>query len=172
MQRYTQGTEPEVRNEVAAIMAVVNQVFVHNPRLDHQKQAEMILSDDAVKEAIISILEFKAEQHAEMLRGRMAINPHTSRLLQARVSSIAFGNSSTMPLGTSKDAPAVKTNAAHMESVCNKVHFAPKIDEINNITPMLKVKDDRTYTGSVMNSSPHGVGFMKFDDGRIYCGAW
>lgn len=168
------GTKEEVKREVSAIIAVINQVFVHNnPRLDHQKQAEMILNDDTVKEAVVSILEWKAEKHhAAMLKERISISsparpPHSRIIQQAKSSSpTPVSDSSHMPLNTPK------ADATQMQAVCDKVHFEAKMDDVNNITPKLRVKGDRTYTGSVMNNSPHGIGFMKFDDGRIYCGAW
>lgn len=38
--------------------------------------------------------------------------------------------------------------------------------------PRLKVKDDRTYMGSVMDNIPHGRGVMTYQDGRVVCGDW
>ncbi|KAL3934889.1 MAG: hypothetical protein SGBAC_009488 [Bacillariaceae sp.] len=35
-----------------------------------------------------------------------------------------------------------------------------------------KIKDDRQYTGSTLHQKPHGIGFMKYKDGRVTCGNW
>ncbi|KAL3939912.1 MAG: hypothetical protein SGBAC_005442 [Bacillariaceae sp.] len=167
------GSEAEVKTEMSAIMAVVNQVFVHHPRLEPKRQADLVLNDSAVKEAIVSILNWKAEEHGDMRK----------RLSSKKKIGTAIANlpkSSSTPLmpyakrlpKTSTQSPAVKTDAAHMGKVCDKVHFDAKMEDVNKISRGLRVKNDRSYTGSVMHTNPHGVGFMNFDDGRIYCGGW
>ena len=172
------GSEEEVQSEMLSIMAAVNRVFVHNPRLDHQRQAEMILSDDAVKEAIVSILQWKSEYHAEMhqeLKEKISLPTAIPNLPK---SIPAFGPNKPFVMPYSRRLPkkatqlAIKTDSAHMEKVCDSIHFEPRMDDVDKISRSLRVKDDRTYTGSVMDTNPHGIGFMRFDDGRIYCGGW
>ncbi|CAJ1950168.1 unnamed protein product [Cylindrotheca closterium] len=177
---HNDGSEEEVQSEMSSIMGAVNHVFVHNPRLDHQQQAELVLSNDAVKEAIVSILQWKSQRHADMhpegLKEDKINLPNT--IPNHPKSNGAFGSNKAfvMPyarrLPKKPIAPAIKTDPTHMEKVCDSVDFEPRMDDVNKICPKLRVKGDRTYTGSVMDTNPHGIGFMKFDDGRIYCGGW
>lgn len=173
------GCEEEVQSEMSAIVAVVNQVFVHHPMLDHQQQAAMILGTDAVKDAIVSILEWKSAHHANLRPGLKGKIPQPTAVPNTPRSLAAFCSNTPLVMPYAKRLPKktttqqlVKTNPTHMEKVCDSVHFEPQMDDVNKICRKLRVKDDRTYTGSVMNSNPHGIGFMKFDDGRIYCGGW